>query len=88
MPYIIGEQFSLRPAAYSLDWFLKNTVSYCYSLVLLKLTYSEWQIEDKSEIHLNVKIKDKGKKNNEIAERFRDYLKSIQVYKLQSGGEP
>lgn len=62
MPYIIGEQFSLRPAAYSLDWFLKNTVSYCYSLVLLKLTYSEWQIEDKSEIHLNVKIKDKGKK--------------------------
>lgn len=41
----------------------KNTVSYCYSLVFLNLTHFEWQIENKSEIHLNVKIKEKqGKK--------------------------
>jgi len=47
------------------------------------LTYSERQIEDKSEIYLNVKINEWGK-TNEIAERFREYLKSIQMYKLQS----
>lgn len=56
----IGKQFSFRLSAYNLDWFFKNTVSYYYSLVLFELTCSEWQIEDKNEIHLNVK--ERGKK--------------------------
>lgn len=30
---------------------------------ILKLTYAEWQIQDKSKIHLNVPIKEKWEKD-------------------------
>ena len=41
--------------------------SRCYSPALLKLTYAEWQIQDKSKIHLNVLIKKKWERG-EITE--------------------
>lgn len=43
------------------------TDSHSYSPALLKLTYAEWQIQDKSKIHLNVPIKEKWEKD-EISE--------------------
>lgn len=61
----------------------KNTVINCCSLVFLKLTHFEWQIDDKSEIHLNVKIKEKqGKKKEERNSSEIQDLKIIQVYKF------
>lgn len=52
------------------------TDSRCYSPALLKLTYAEWWIQDKSKIHLNVPIKEKWEKN-EIAELEGDFLKLL-----------
>lgn len=47
--------------------FWNITDSHSYSPALLKLTYAEWQIQDKSKIHLNVPIKEKWERD-EIAE--------------------